>query len=195
MIKFYTNRDLSQRFDINFAKWKRWSREFLPPDFLGGLQSGYARQYNQNEAFTVYLGGLLVADLKFSIPDAKKILEELHDWLTASVLCTDFDTPKKDVKGTKGQGEQYQILIQAVNNRTASTVKFFTAIRCILADESITIHGNPARRFQYLETVLNNTETKPCDDDMLSARVLNISRVFARFKKTLNSEVLNIVSD
>ena len=51
MIKFYTNKELSRTFSINLAKWKRWSREFLPPDPLGGLQSGYARQYNLDEAF------------------------------------------------------------------------------------------------------------------------------------------------
>ena len=68
MIKFFTNRELSDKLGIKLAKWKRWSREFLPPDPLGGMQSGYARQYNPDQAFTVFLGGHLVADLKFSIP-------------------------------------------------------------------------------------------------------------------------------
>ncbi len=78
MINFYTNQELSKKFNVNLARWKRWSREFLPPDPLGGLQSGYARQYNPDEAFTVVLGGHLVGDLKFSIPEAKQILVALH---------------------------------------------------------------------------------------------------------------------
>ena len=78
MIKFYSNKELSQAFKINLAKWKRWSREFLPPDPLGGLQSGFARQYNLDEAFTVYLGGYLVGKMKFTIPESKQILRDLQ---------------------------------------------------------------------------------------------------------------------
>ena len=81
MLKYYTNKDLSSKMGINLAKWKRWSRDFLPPDPLGGLQSGYARQYNPDEAFTVVLGGHLVGDLKFSISETKQILVDLHQWL------------------------------------------------------------------------------------------------------------------
>ncbi|MBW2491912.1 MAG: hypothetical protein JRE65_12275, partial [Deltaproteobacteria bacterium] len=54
MIKFFTNRELSDSLDIKLTKWKRWSREFLPPDPLGGMQSGYARQYHPDQAFTVF---------------------------------------------------------------------------------------------------------------------------------------------
>jgi hypothetical protein len=78
MIKFYTNKELSQNFNVNLARWKRWSREFLAPDPLGGLQSGYARQYNPDEAFTVVLGGHLLGELKFSVPETKQILVDLH---------------------------------------------------------------------------------------------------------------------
>ena len=46
MIRFYLNRELSDRLGIRLSRWKRWSREFLPPDPLGGLQSGFARQYS-----------------------------------------------------------------------------------------------------------------------------------------------------
>jgi hypothetical protein len=81
MIKFYTNRELSEKLDIRLSKWKRWSREFLPPDPLGGMQSGYARQYTIDQAFIVFLGGHLVADLHFSIPETKQIIEELSPWI------------------------------------------------------------------------------------------------------------------
>ena len=84
MIKFYTNQELSRKLNISLARWKRWSREFLPPDPLGGLQSGYARQYNPDEAFAVLLGGYLVGDLKFTIPEARQILHDLHNWLLKS---------------------------------------------------------------------------------------------------------------
>lgn len=49
----------------------------MPPDNLGGYQSGYARQYNLNEAFVVYLGGFLVHNVKLSVPQARTALQSL----------------------------------------------------------------------------------------------------------------------
>jgi hypothetical protein len=80
-IHYYLARDLSTRLKVNLAKWKRWSREFLPPDPLGGQQSGFARQYSLRDAFIVALGGFLVGELKFAMPEARIILKELGPWL------------------------------------------------------------------------------------------------------------------
>jgi hypothetical protein len=80
MIRYFTSRRLSDRLDINLARWKRWSREFLPPDPLGGLQSGYARQYSIDDAFKVFLGGCLVGELGYSIPETRTILADLIRW-------------------------------------------------------------------------------------------------------------------
>ena len=81
MIRFFTNRQMAAKLNIKLSRWKRWSREFLPPDPLGGLQSGLARQYTVDQAFTVYLGGYLVANLNFSIPEARSILSDLKPQL------------------------------------------------------------------------------------------------------------------
>jgi len=78
---YYPSKDLGSRLEIPLAKWKRWVREFLPPDPLGGLQSGFARQFNLKDAFRVYLGGCLVGILKFTIPESRVILDDLEDWL------------------------------------------------------------------------------------------------------------------
>ena len=75
------NREASEKLSVNLAKWKRWSREFLPPDHTAGMQSGYTREYTMDECFTVYLGGHLVSRLKFSVPDSKRILEVLLPWM------------------------------------------------------------------------------------------------------------------
>lgn len=75
------NRELSDKLVINFAKWKRWSREFLPPDIVTSLGKGYRREYKVNEAFMVYLGGYLVGTLGYAIPEARKILAALSPWL------------------------------------------------------------------------------------------------------------------
>lgn len=81
MLSFYDSRNLAQKLEIPLARFKRWSREFLPPDNLGGYQSGYARQYNLNEAFTVYLGGFLVHDAKLLVPQARNVLRATQKYL------------------------------------------------------------------------------------------------------------------
>ena len=79
---YFQSKYLAEKLNINLAKWKRWSRTFLPPDPLGGLRSGYARQFSLKEAFCVHLGGYLVSTLKFTVPEAQQILHDLEGWLT-----------------------------------------------------------------------------------------------------------------
>lgn len=95
MLRFYTNQELSRRFNVPVARWKRWAREFLPPDPLGGLQSGYARRYSVDDALTVFLAGVLVADLKFGIPEARVILTDLNPWLQHGGIFTESDPRKR----------------------------------------------------------------------------------------------------
>ncbi len=84
MIIYYNNKQISSSLQINLSRWKRWSREFLPPDPLGGLQSGYARQYSMREAFQVGLGGHLVGFMKLSVHQVRTILTDLEPWLKRS---------------------------------------------------------------------------------------------------------------
>lgn len=81
MIRYFVNREVADKLDINLARWKRWSRAFLPPDPLGGLQSGYARQYAFDDLMRVYLGGHLVSHLKLSFVEAARVLDDLTPWL------------------------------------------------------------------------------------------------------------------
>jgi len=94
MLRFYTNQELASRLSVPTARWKRWSREFLPPDPLGGLQSGYARRYSVDDALTVFFGGVLVADLKFGIPEARRILADLNLWFSDCGVFTGVSKEK-----------------------------------------------------------------------------------------------------
>jgi hypothetical protein len=78
---YFDSKYLSECLNINAAKWKRWAREFLPPDPLGGYQSGYARQFSHKEAFRVFLGGYLVGVLRLTIPEARQIISDLDAWM------------------------------------------------------------------------------------------------------------------
>ena len=85
---YLNSKYLSKKLEINLAKWKRWAREFLDPDPLGGYQSGFARQFSYKDSFRVYLGGHLVGALKFTIPEARQILHDLDGWLKKNKLYT-----------------------------------------------------------------------------------------------------------
>jgi hypothetical protein len=78
---YFDSKYLSDSLKINAAKWKRWAREFLPPDPLGGYQSGYARQFSNKDAFRVFLGGYLVSVLRLTIPEARQVLKDLDAWM------------------------------------------------------------------------------------------------------------------
>lgn len=78
---YFDSKYLSQSLQINTAKWKRWAREFLPPDPLGGYQSGYARQFSYKDAFRVFLGGYLVSVLRLTILEARQVLLDLDAWM------------------------------------------------------------------------------------------------------------------
>jgi hypothetical protein len=119
MIRYFTARQLANRLEINLAKWKRWARHFLPPDPLGGLQSGYTRQYHPDEVFRVRLGGILVGQLKFTLPQAAMVLDDLAEWMEANGFCF---TPKPGVGPTcfrrfsvdilRGQGGRFAYRIE-----------------------------------------------------------------------------------
>jgi hypothetical protein len=74
---YYKSRYISDALGIKLAKWKRWTREFLPPDPLSGQQSGYARNFNIKDAFHVYLAGYLVGSMSFSIAQSRQIMSDL----------------------------------------------------------------------------------------------------------------------
>ena len=175
MIKFYTNKQLSQAFQINLAKWKRWSREFLPPDPLGGLQSGFARQYNLDDAFAVFLGGHLVGDLKFTIPESKQILNDLRQWLIDHNFYFDFSV------------QNYQI---AIFNRKASgglPSGFSYWVKAIFSAEPVEFNPDQIRQERYHQSFIG----LPGDISAL----LNAESYYILNIKVLRQKFLNSLQD
>ena len=111
MLRYYSSRELSSLLQIPLNRWKRWSREFLAPDPLGGLQSGYARQFSTREAFIVYLGGFLVAGLGFSIPQARQIIKDLNGWLKKIVFDGYLFSRRADTVDGPADRPRYEIFI------------------------------------------------------------------------------------
>lgn len=110
-IPLYNSRQIARRLDINLSRWKRWSREFLPPDPLAGMQSGYTRQYYLDDAFQVYLGGHLVARLHFSVPEARRVLADLTPWMKAEGLRFDLLGRMSNGSATTGADQTLRIRI------------------------------------------------------------------------------------
>jgi len=185
MIKFYANRELSEKLGINLAKWKRWSRELLPPDPLGGLQSGYARQYNPADAFTVYLGGHLIADLKYTLPECKQILADLHDWLVQQGFF--FDPIQSALNpDIRHLIQAYQIFIQQNIEPVNGLCGFHYLIRGVISTEQAEYKGFSVNQEFQSETTIPKGQTFPPLYKWNHAKLLNVSAVHNRFLTYLN---------
>jgi hypothetical protein len=180
MIKFFTNRELSDRLGIKLAKWKRWSREFLPPDPLGGMQSGYARQYNPDQAFTVFLGGHLVADLKFSIPEANQIFQDLNKWLSEKGFFFDLRGHSVSDKGMEALIKKYILFIRR-EKRPDKRFKFIYTVRGIISNEPVQHKGFEMMKKLYVETSVNQGPEKPSAMDMNVVKTLYLTGILTDF--------------
>lgn len=180
MIKFFTNRELSDRLDIKLSKWKRWSREFLPPDPLGGMQSGYARQYHPDQAFTVFLGGHLVADLKFSIPEANKIIQDLNKWLSEKGFFFDPRGHSVFDNGLDALIKKYIIFIRREKG-SEKPFQFIYTARGVISNEPVQYNGFEIMKKLYVETSVNQGPEKTSKMDMNVVKTLYITGILTDF--------------
>jgi len=187
MIKFYTNRELSQIFSTNLAKWKRWSREFLPPDPLGGLQSGYARQYNIDEAFTVFLGGHLVGELKFTIPESRQILYDLKQWLLDHEFYFDFSGKANSRNESVQPVQYYQIAVMCTNIPDAANSRLLYKVKATITSEPVNYNGVPMRQERYVESSIGVQMHEP-ELYAKSCRIINISLLRKSFLDYFKSD-------
>lgn len=76
-----TNRVLEKATGFTHTQIKRWAVAFLQPDKTSGQHAGVSRTYNFEQSMRIYLGGYLVRDLKFTLTEARQILNDLSKWL------------------------------------------------------------------------------------------------------------------
>jgi hypothetical protein len=182
MIRFYTNRELSRVLDIPLAKWKRWSREFLPPDPLGGLQSGYARQYTPDDTFTVFFGGYLVSAFKYSIPEAKQILADVGNWISDTDFQSEYRKSAPDGTTSREHVQKYQIIIQP---RIGNGIGFDYTIREICRESSVWQGKYRIGEIHYRDRVMGGDTEKPLEVLPAPVRHIDISDLFDRFMAAL----------
>jgi len=183
MLRFFSNRELSAGLSIPLAKWKRWSREFLPPDPLGGLRSGVTRQFSVDEAMIVFLGGHLVAELKTSVPDARQILQDLTPCLRDIGLFANSRIHERFSAGSTDPIADYLISICRVSTQPGLAARFTYTLR---GQISRSLQGHGDRRV-YLERYIEERLplSAPSSSKQLSSRTLNISAMADFFVNAL----------
>jgi len=187
MIRFYSNRELAQKFSVNLAKWKRWSREFLPPDPLGGLQSGFARQYNLKDAFRVYLAGFLVSELKYSIPSAKEVICDLEAWMESENFLANHDQVRRGTENAVIPIARYTVIItQRKDAKDPSQVGFDYQIRGIISNTPDRYEGMPIRLERYVETLIHPSDDSAAQAGARSSQTLNLTDIIEYFMNCLN---------
>ncbi|MFC1798401.1 hypothetical protein ACFLZL_01160 [Thermodesulfobacteriota bacterium] len=185
MIKYYSNRELSDKLNINLAKWKRWSREFLPPDPLGGLQSGYARQYHPNDAFTVFLGGQLVSALRYTIPETRIILSDLKQWLLDKRFYLDLEEDAAPIDKIDPFVCEYRVFINKEMRKNVPSTHFNYIIRGIISDEPSEHNGFSIRNEKYIETRIDITDKNAARLPPSGVKILYITEIYRCFTDDL----------
>jgi hypothetical protein len=183
MLRFFSNRELSAGLSIPLARWKRWSREFLPPDPLGGLQSGVTRQFSVDEAMIVFLGGHLVAELKTSVPDARQILQDLTPCFRDIGLFANSRIHERFSTGFTDPIAFYSISICRDSIQPGLAARFSYTLR---GQISRVLQDHGGRRV-YLERYIEERlpPSAPALPKQLSSRTLNISAMADFFMNAL----------
>ena len=181
MVKLFSNKELATCLEINPARWKRWSREFLPPDPLAGRQSGYARQYYLNDAFTVFFGGHLVGALRLAIPEARRVLSDLDDWLRKNGYR--FDPGGGRSGPLAGDAAAAEHSITAYPSPAGG---FHYQIRQILHKEASTENGATMCRVTYHESWLQSDDGVV--PDMTAPIVIAISLILDKFLSAVDPQ-------
>ena len=186
MIRYFTNRQLAAGLGINLARWKRWSREFLPPDPLGGLQSGVARDYSIDDALTVYLGGCLVGGLNFTIPQARQILRDLEPWLMGAGVYISGTLQKQYRSDIQHQVSEYLLFIRSDMAPSEGHSVFHYLLKGILSQPSNQDVRTKTKVERYIEIDLPDVRSDLSGKDNIYLKILNITAALRSFCTRMN---------
>lgn len=176
---FYT-RELAQKFEYNFQKWQRWTREFLPAETIKGLPKGYQREYTPKEAFTVYLGGHLVSEMGFSIVDAKEIVNDLIPWMddVGLIPLASVKPGEQKLKGAWKLVTTWKISIAA----TDKPLVFIYIVRGFIYEAKTVEHeGFEVQECRFKTGNIPKDFKKEVKAKLETSKTLELSRVINKF--------------
>jgi hypothetical protein len=91
-----TNKTMADRLGIPLTRIRRWAKEFLPPDPRATRQSGYIREYTDNDGWFVYISGIIMDTTGLTFRQTSKVMDEvLKPWLLRMGLVPDLTGIKK----------------------------------------------------------------------------------------------------
>ena len=187
MLRFFTNRELSHKLLIPLAKWKRWSREFLPPDPLGGLQSGVARQYSVDQSLIVFIGGHLVSELKTTIPEARQIMTDLHVLFKDIGAFVNTRIHQEYPLGQHFSISTYIILFCRQESASNQELAFTYTIRGLTSRKQLKDgHQQKVFREEYVVAPISSSDHTILDVYDPQINILSISALVDRFAKALH---------
>ena len=134
----------------------------------------------------MFLGGHLVGELKFAIPEARQILHDWHDWLVAHRFYSDYTGSAPSTTENSATVQYYQIAICRSSDGNTGDTGFFYIIWVVIADERINDHGNRIHQKRFIQSSINSGENAVGLNEIASYRVLNISLLRNRFLNFLN---------
>jgi hypothetical protein len=185
MLRFFTNRELSRNLLIPLSKWKRWSREFLAPDPLGGLQSGVARRYSADQALTVFIGGHLVAELKISIPEARQIMGDLRSCLNDIGAFAGAQIHHRYRIEGYGPILAFSIFLSRVWRVSSNPPSFNYTVRGLISRKVYVIGNRKVLREKYLEEPIPRSTQTSQDVYKPTIKILPISAIVGQFTKVM----------
>lgn len=83
-----TNKNLSIALEGKLGTVKRWATYFCDHDAdpEGGQHSFKTREYTNNEALKIGLGGQLIGLMRFRIKEAERVMSDISEWLSDNGL-------------------------------------------------------------------------------------------------------------
>jgi hypothetical protein len=169
-------RQASAFFGVKLATWKRWSREFLPPDRKARMRSGRTRLLSLDQAFQVFLGAHLVSFLRYSIPEARDIMAGLKTWFLKNGIF-----PGASGADPEGRMKRLQIIIHEKDDGTF----------CCESKYIVSVKPSTGKRSNVIEEVYEQEWLPGATvEDMLRIRfvgfrVLEIGKVRESFDRAL----------
>jgi len=90
------NKIIADSLHVPLTRIRRWAKEFLPSDPKATRQSGYLREYSDNDGWFLYISGMIMDATGFTFRKTQKLMDEkLKPWMLQVGIAPDIqDVPK-----------------------------------------------------------------------------------------------------
>jgi hypothetical protein len=118
--------------------------------------------------------------LKFSIPEARQIIQDLNKWLSEKGFFFDLRRHLVSDKGIDVLIKKYIIFIRREKG-SDRRFKFIYTVRGIISNEPVQHKGFEMMKKLYVETSVNQGHEKPSEMDMNVVKTLYITGILTDF--------------